>query len=217
MSLNGSHSMISNRFNTIFVHIPKTAGQSVETIFLEQHKLRWDERAPLLLKYNPDPSRGPERLAHLLAREYLEYDYVSNYEFARFFTFAIVRNPYDRTISDYRYFHRVPRVSFKEFIESLPYGNYFDLARHAEKQVEFVRNREGKIILDRIVKFERLFEELEPILKTIFGIDVRLPHINKSQGPNMPSSTLSDECKRLIYRRYEEDFDVFKYQSGFLL
>src|SRR5689334_2187766 len=69
--------MLSHRFQTIFIHVPKTAGQSVERVFLEKHGLTWETRSELLLRENPDPSLGPRRLAHLYAREYVDKGYVS--------------------------------------------------------------------------------------------------------------------------------------------
>lgn len=84
--------MLSERFRTIFVHIPKNAGQSIETVFLEQHGLNWATRAALLLKRNDDPAKGPERLAHLYAREYVEYGYVSQTDFDAFYKFAVVQS-----------------------------------------------------------------------------------------------------------------------------
>lgn len=62
--------MISHEHKTVFIHVPKVAGQSVELAFLRQLGMTWEERAPLVLRHNPDPAKGPERLAHLLAREY---------------------------------------------------------------------------------------------------------------------------------------------------
>ena len=46
--------MISHKHKTIFVHIPKTGGQSVESVFIEDEGLTWDTRAPLLLRRNDD-------------------------------------------------------------------------------------------------------------------------------------------------------------------
>ena len=42
--------MISKAHKTIFVHIPKVAGQSIETMFLNDLNLKWDERSKLLLR-----------------------------------------------------------------------------------------------------------------------------------------------------------------------
>ena len=63
--------MISHRHQCVFVHVPKTAGISIEHVFLAQYGLTWDERAPLLLRFNPDPALGPERLGHLTATDEL--------------------------------------------------------------------------------------------------------------------------------------------------
>jgi len=42
--------MISHKHKTVFVHIPKVAGQSVEQMYLADLGLNWSERAVLLLR-----------------------------------------------------------------------------------------------------------------------------------------------------------------------
>ena len=64
--------MITHQFKCVFVHIPKTAGQSVEHFFLNLHQLTWQEKERLLLVKNTDPNKGPERLAHMTAAEYVQ-------------------------------------------------------------------------------------------------------------------------------------------------
>ena len=83
--------VISHEHSAIFVHIPKTAGQSVETVFLKKLGLSWKQRAPLLLRRNDDGSRGPQRLAHLYAWEYVKYGYCTRQVFEACSTFSIVR------------------------------------------------------------------------------------------------------------------------------
>ena len=63
--------MISHRHRCVFVHIPKVAGQSIEHVFLGWNGLNWKGRAPLLLRPNEDPRKGPPRLAHLRAQDYV--------------------------------------------------------------------------------------------------------------------------------------------------
>ena len=69
--------MISEKYKTLFVHIPKTGGQSVEHFFLNLQNLDWNSRDKLLLRENKFRNFGPERLAHLTAIEYKKYGYLS--------------------------------------------------------------------------------------------------------------------------------------------
>ena len=59
--------MISIKHKTIFIHIPKCAGQSIEYLFLKDLGINWDQRINLLLRSKKFNERGPERLAHLYA------------------------------------------------------------------------------------------------------------------------------------------------------
>ena len=67
--------MICHQFKCLFIHIPKVAGQSIESAFLSELGLSWEQRASLLLKKNSNPLKGPPRLAHLTCKEYIEHQY----------------------------------------------------------------------------------------------------------------------------------------------
>jgi len=60
--------MICAQYRCLFVHVPKTAGMSIDQVFLELVGLTWKTRAPLLLGGNDDPKLGPPRLEHLKGR-----------------------------------------------------------------------------------------------------------------------------------------------------
>jgi hypothetical protein len=77
--------MLCHHDRCIFVHVPKTAGQSIEHVFLDRVGLTWETRAPLLLRPNDQPRLGPPRLAHLKAREYVACKYVTPEQFAGYF------------------------------------------------------------------------------------------------------------------------------------
>ena len=95
--------MISTTHKTIFVHIPKVAGQSIETMFLNDLKLNWGERSELLLRKKKRFEKGPFRLEHLKAHEYVDLNYIKNKTFNSNFKFSFVRNTFSRAYSYYKY------------------------------------------------------------------------------------------------------------------
>jgi hypothetical protein len=204
--------MFSERFNTIFVHIPKTAGQSIERVFLDRHGLGWEQREPLLLRANKEPQRGPERLAHLYAREYVECGHVSAAAFSRAFKFAVVRNPYDRLLSEYFYRNPRTRIGFREFVKSLSTceSERTDLNRHIAPQNRFVLDHDRKIMVDAILRFESLAQDFRAVSERVFGEPISLPHRNKSDRP-AGAALIDPESQRTIFKCYERDFDLFQY------
>lgn len=71
--------MICHPYRCVFVHVPKTAGMSIEHVFLGLQGLTWEKRSALLLRHNDDPAKGPPRLSHLKASEYVSREFVARF------------------------------------------------------------------------------------------------------------------------------------------
>lgn len=200
--------MISRRFGVIFVHVPKTAGQSIESVFVEREGLTWETRAPLLLREKTNEAAGPERLAHLYADEYVALGHVTADEFARFFKFAVVRNPYTRAISEYRFRQGMnSRLSLGEFLRLSPDPDS-DIGRHSALQSRYIFDACGTCLVDKVLRFETLQSEFSALSRQIFGEEVRLPRRNVSPGRPLD---LTAEERAIIAERYAADFALFGY------
>lgn len=205
--------MISRKFKFVFVHIPKTGGQSIEDLFLRLHGLTWETRAPLLLRFNPNPSMGPERLAHLTANEYRAFGYLNEPDFRSFFKFSFVRNPWSRLVSDYHYRQLSGQYSFKEFVlERLPErDNYSDSYRHIMPQSEFLYDSNDRLLVDFIGKTENMNEDFTVVCKRLGLPDLPLPHINSSGIRNHYSTYYDDALVERVGEIYAEDIGKFNY------
>lgn len=172
--------MLSHHHRTIFVHIPKCAGQSIESAFLADLGLTWETRAPLLLRANDHPHLGPPRLAHLLARDYVRLGYVPTQMFAAYYTFAIVRNPWSRAVSLYR--HLGLDLSFRDFVGHWLPNAFNRRAWNGEfwfvrPQIDYLQDDDG-LLVKEVIRFEILAEKF-PRIMAASGLRSPLPHVNR--------------------------------------
>ena len=155
---------------TIFIHIPKTAGVSlVKSIFghvtLEGH------------------------------RSVSFYKQVFGTRYSDFFTFTIVRNPWDRLYSAYKFLqkgginihdknafetHLSIYKDFEDFVLNGLNEKIIWEIMHLIPQYEFVCDKNGKIIVDYVGQFENLDKSVDDI-NNILKSDFKLEHHNKTQ------------------------------------
>ena len=151
--------MILHSHKLIFIHIPKNAGSSIESFFGVKP---FDWKIP-----NYDVLTGwcPERCIHLqhaTPKQLLETDLISRDIWDSYYKFAIVRNSWERSLSDYAWMLKSTGVSgsFKEYLNRE--GKFKDYltdntdprnrADHLIPQVEFT-HIEKKPVLDNIIRF----------------------------------------------------------------
>jgi hypothetical protein len=228
--------MISPKHKILFVHIPKVAGQSIETIFLKDLGLSWEDRKELLLRKKKNDEVGPSRLAHLKAYEYLALNYIDKETFDSYFKFSFVRNPYMRLLSVYNYLGYSRIISFSAFInkvvkKALEQDDFFYCS-----QYEYLFH-DGKKMVDFVGKLENLNKDMEFVLKQVDLEGHEIPHINKSEkglkrglaalikAPELwvnfnlgrlfsseKKKKLNEKERALVYELYKNDFEYFDYE-----
>lgn len=222
--------MVSHHDRAIFVHVPKVAGQSVEHVFLKRLGLSWENRAPLLLRYNDRPELGPQSLAHLTAPQYVDCKYVTEEQWETYFKFSFVRNPYSRAVSIWKYAQFAEEITFADFVRTELGGAYW------EREYWFVRPQtdfthvNGEAAVDFIGRFENLKADWATVCLRLGIEDQSLPHANVSK-PAVRSALgklrrslrpkierfadwrehYDEDSKRIVAERYADDLRTFGY------
>ena len=146
-------------------------------------------------------------------------------EWASFYKFAIVRNPWDKTVSDY--FWRVQRLrrppSFATYVEALMAGHSLNgvvpLAFHDNWPMYTVNDR---VVADEIVRFESLNDALPDVFQHLqLAWDGWLPRSKAGHRPVRCSngdrrqayrSFYTPELESQVGRLYQQEIDQFGYR-----
>jgi hypothetical protein len=174
--------MICREFGCLFIHVPKTAGQSIEQFFMERLGLdRKTGRNHLVMGQNTDRDCGTRKLCHLSATEYMTCGHLTPQEFDGMFKFAFVRNPYERLVSEYLYRNYFSHHSFRDFVlNKMPPPGWGDQYRHVMPQYDLLHDADGRLLVDFVGRFENLAEDFAQVCATLGFEDAELPHRNQS-------------------------------------
>jgi hypothetical protein len=193
----------------LFIHVPKTGGTAIEDYF---------RNIGLASFYDPQSYRQIRPYLKLPPAHF-DYEMCDRlFHLGRFYSFAIVRNPLHRMISEYKWaIHKtnlpdhVKKYSFSEFVEYAQAKYQEDenfLAGHLKPQHRFTG-----VKISKVFKYER---GLSNIIKEVFrdvGLringNVSIPVINKSDDVQVK---LADRDIGIIKTMYAEDFARFGYQ-----
>jgi hypothetical protein len=195
------YARLPNGREAIFVHIPKTAGTSLKRAlgFPRVGKAKGKYR-----KHHTIPE-----MQQIIPAEVWE----------RAFKFAIVRNPWDRMASYYRFMKRKAaekfgREDFPDFdrwlSEVLENPDLYNT--NYQPQAAWLYNEEGDLLVDYVGRFEDLDEAYQHICQ---ALDVDVPpdlrHINSSQYTGSYRDFYTEESQALVSRICARDLEYFNY------
>ena len=198
--------MISLQKRFLFVHIPKTAGNSIQTVLRDYSE---DE----LVALRPEQD-GIERFGlrnpryklqkHSTLAEYR--DAVGNEQFRSLYKFTCVRNPWDRMVSYYFTPTQTPeswdRKKFRKVIsKTLSIADYLRLGDG---------NEDPFVNVDYIMRFENLPDDFRSVCHKL-DIPVQpLPQYNRSTREHY-SKYYDDELRELVRKRFAPEIERFEY------
>lgn len=205
----------NNNVNILLIHIPKTGGSSVEIYFSEKYNIPLNSKS--LFNILPNKTMINDKIITNSSPQHMTYQTIIknkdllNIKMDNLKIIAIVRNPYNRIISDLFFFKLIEVNSSKEdvFNAIQKYLSRTDLDNHNICQYLFISNLNKKIIPRiKILRTETLKEDMNKLGYTDFSKNAN-HNVNKVNYDNY----LNNDSIRLINNYYDEDFKLLGYKK----
>ncbi len=200
--------MISTQRNFLFVHIPKTAGNSIQNILLPHA----DDQLLIVDDRNGLDRFGLAHPVYDLRKHSPLRDYQAQLPpdlFAHLLKFTCVRNPWERLISMYFSPHRGPvawdRTRFVTLVNKLtPAAHFLALPGDPPGRSPFQN-------ADVILRQERLGDDFRALCERLQIRHEPLPVRNKSAHQHY-ATYYDPELIALVRARFRDDIEFFGYE-----
>ncbi len=186
--------MISHQHKCIFIHTPKTGGTSLIDAFG--------------MSFNNDIDSHFLNMG-LYGNRYDWDNYRSNYK--NYYTFSVIRNPWDRFVSGWKYCNSTKNRSLLDVLQNLPNRcNWHDWLHLTVSQYNMLYS-EGKCVVNKLVRFENLQSDFDNICDDISMPRRKLKHLNTTIRKHYKEYFTTQEHLDLFYKLFEDDIEHFKY------
>lgn len=199
--------MISRQHNFLFIHIPKTAGNSIQNVlrhFCEDELIspfQYQDGYERFELFHPEfdirKHSTFEDYCKQLGEELLSQMYV----------FSCVRNPFERLFSFYFSPHR-GLVNWNKF-------EFIKLLKTVKPAIDYLAKGKDRSIenISYIMRYEALKTDFDEVRKQLNLTIADLKVLNASGKPNF-RDFYDDEIIAQIIENHKEDFEVFGYSTN---
>jgi hypothetical protein len=192
--------------NILFIHIPKTGGTSVTQYLFRKYKMKFD--MDLLCRRLHNPVGGS--LQHMKYTTILRNIDLLGLDFNNLQIITIIRNPYDRVISDLFFLKLIdtsstPEKTFKVI------QNYIINSQdnHHHPQNLYITMENKKIIPNlTIMRTETLNEDMHNLGYTDFSLRAR-----ENKNKVNYKDYLNEDSIKLINEYYKDDFLILGFEK----
>lgn len=209
--------LISHKHRFIFVHIYKNAGSSIRDALLPfAYYNRLHELALKLYKkvrIRPPLHINPEPCFNKHSKVSEIIGVVGQKTYDDYFTFAIVRNPWDWQVSLYNYMRKTSthfQHDLARKFSDFPTYLRWRCTEEIRFQKDFIYSVDGKLMVDFIGRYETIDEDFQTICDRI-GIQVKLPITNVSKTKPY-QEYYTPELIELVRKAFAPDIELFKYE-----
>jgi hypothetical protein len=196
---------IYHKWKTIFIQIPRNASQAIHG----RLRNRTDDRLIWGTFFDIMHENDPEL-------------------FETYFSFACVRNPYERLISAYEAECTTTGsppwgLKFEDFVERI-YDEgtmfYVNYPNHYVPQYKFITIKD-MLLVDEIIRYENINEDWKRIAKFInnqtkfshVADKLEMINVNNWKVNKTWEDYYNEDTKRKVYELYHKDFELFGYEK----
>ena len=205
----------NNGINILLIHIPKTGGSSLEKYFSNKFNIPLS-RNSLYLENIDDDFLYENNIAintslqHMSYQSTLKYTKEFNINYDNITIMSIVRNPYERIISDLFYLKKININSSKEEVFDIIkiYLVLDDIDNHNIPQYVFITNNKKELIPNiHVLHCETLTKEMHNLGYTDFNMYLRCNSLNAS----------TDYIKKNTSRYYNKETTFIDFNKEMLV
>jgi chondroitin 4-sulfotransferase 11 len=196
--------MISHKYKCIFVHIPKTAGTSIE------NALR-DKRVPF--------EGGSTHFGAL----YYKKRFPEKYK--KYLKFSIIRNPWARLVSGFFYFKKGGNgglqdrqkgklfgSDFKSFVRNINTFNKIEDPHFLLPQWKYIYI-DGSLEIDYLLRFEHIKKDYNSLRQKL-GLPLKNLYKTRQTPHKHYTEYYDDETRKIVAERYAKDIEYLGYKFG---
>ena len=187
--------IISHKYKIIFIHIPKCAGTAIRTAIIEN---------------DPDAIR----LEHTSYCELLEKYPI---ETKSYLIFTVVRNVYDRLVSQYHYIKQTPGLIVREYVENSNFKEFIYKEKTHVRLFVWIKDKDNNIssninIFHHNDNFEEKINEL--FLNNNINLTLSISRINSSNHKNF-IEYYDTETLNIVKTFFKDEIEYFNFHPYF--
>jgi hypothetical protein len=203
----------NNKINLLFIHIPKTGGSSLEKYFSVKFNIPLSKKSLMSTEDIRDFADKPEinsSLQHLTYGTIIKYKDFFKIDENNIQILSVVRNPYNKIMSDLFYLKKINVNSTKEEVyEKMQIYLQENYDNHITPQYKFITNENEELIENlTIIHTETLNDDMCKLGYKDFNIKMNM-------NPNNVNyyKYLNDDSIKLINENYKKDFEILNYNK----
>lgn len=214
------HSILLEPYGAVYLDIAKVASSSIKATLASVLGLQGADGNPHEVEFPRPPAA----------------DLNGDRLYPGLFTFAFVRNPWDRLVSCYRdkiagevddftgfadsgVAHCLARfdvfsanMSFADFVQAVACIPDADADEHFRSQSDYVTNASGQLAVDFLGRYEALADDFAIAARRVgLPSDIRLPRLQSAPEID-PAGFYTPELRDVVSNRYSQDVELFGYE-----